>query len=262
MTPSVAFVKLPAVPLFNQTPPPQPNPGDKYDPSRETSHIQASKESQDVSEGMYNYLDQFPPTQIQDAASGNLYWVLAQLIGSGNASSSSRPFFITITGNATDGFFATVNTNSYILTSAQPASSLDIDGSGGTGVALGVPFPFDPYNDCISLYIIVDNSTTPLTPTNAGIQSWGAGTSNFDPTLPAWDPSDESFVFDDGASTPQQIGINILLGYASTDEDTGLPFFIQCQDENILLENCNIDNRPAVYDFSHRAPYGLTTAPT
>lgn len=250
------------MPLFNQTPPPQPNPGAKYDPSRETSHIQASKDSQDVLEAIYNYLDGFPPTQIEDAATGNLYWVLAQLIGSGNGANSSIPFSISITGNAIDGYMASVNPNSDLLISAKPDDFLAIDGSGGSGVALGVPIAFNPSDDIIALYIIVDNTTTPLTPIHAGIQGKFAGTSNFDPTLPAWDSSDESFVFDDGASTPQQIGINILLGYATTDIVTSLPFFIQCQTTHLLLENCNIDNRPAIYDFSHRRRYGITTAPS
>lgn len=146
-------------------------------------------------------------------------------------------------------FLAQVNTDSTVMKSLKPDDNLTVTG-------LGTDFPFIA-NDVIALYIVVSQSPTPYAAVSATIQSYGAGTTTFDPTLGPWNPIDNSFVFDDGGTPPKQIGINILLGY-STPDLLGNPYFVQAQTTHMLLENCDINGKPAIYDFSHRERYGIT----
>lgn len=108
-------------------------------------------------------------------------------------------------------------------------------------------------NDVIALYIVVSDYTA----VSATIQSYGQGTTTFDPTLAAWDSGDNSYVFDDGGTPSKQIGINILIAY-STPKGDGSPYLVQAQFDHLLLENCDIEGQPAIYDFSHRERYGIT----
>lgn len=140
---------------------------------------------------------------------------------------------------------AMVNPDSTLMLSNKPNDNLAITG-------LGTWFNFIA-NDVVALYIIVATYAA----TSATIQSYGVGNTTFDPTLSAWQPSDNSYVFDDAGTPPSQIGINILLGY-STPDSLGKPYFVQAQFNHLLLENCTIDGFPAIYDFSHRERYGIT----
>jgi len=144
-------------------------------------------------------------------------------------------------------YLAKVNPDSTLMLSCKPNDNLAITG-------LGVSFPFIA-NDVIALYIVVSDYAAQ----SATIQSYGMGTTTFDPTLEAWGTGDNTYVFDDGATTPnqKQIGINILLGY-STPDSTGKPYFVQTQFTHMLLVNCVIDGYAAIYDFSPRERYGIT----
>jgi hypothetical protein len=145
-------------------------------------------------------------------------------------------------------FQAMVNLQSDLLISSQPNKNLTVTG-------LNTWFPFIA-NDLISLYIVISKYVVQ----SATIQSYGMGTTTFDPTLAAWSSGDNSYVFNDGATPPFQIGANIMLAY-STPDALGNPYLVQAQFDHILLENCSIDGYPAIYDFSHRRRYGIT-APT
>lgn len=146
------------------------------------------------------------------------------------------------TGNT---FQAMVNLASDILQSLKPNDNLAVTG-------LGAWFPLIA-TDVIALWIPVSS----YAPVSATIQSYGLGTTTFDPTLAAWSSGDNSYVFDDGMTPPSQIGINILLAY-STPDPTGKPFLIQCQLNHVLLELGFIEGEPALYDWSHRRRYGIT----
>lgn len=138
-----------------------------------------------------------------------------------------------------------VNPDSTVMLSGKPNDNLSVTG-------LGVWRPFIA-NDVIALYIVVSGYAA----TTATIQSYGLGTTTFDPTLAAWAAGQNSYVFNDLGTPPLQIGINILLGY-STPTMTGAPFFVQAQFDHVLLENSDIDGQPAIFDFSHRERYGIT----
>ena len=166
------------------------------------------------------------------------------------------PFAITLSPDpSTPGaLLATVGEGTVML-SGKPDNNLSVSGlgsafstnPGSSGTAEGTVL------DIFALYIVVAGYVA----TSATIQSQFAETSNFDPTLAAWEPSDQSYVFDDGGTPPSQIGINVLLGYTIADA-TGNPFLIQCQTTHVLLENSFIDSEPAIFDFSHRERYGIT----
>lgn len=148
-------------------------------------------------------------------------------------------------------FQAMVNVESDLLQSLRPDDNLTITG-------LGSWFDFIP-NDVIALYIVVDPSSYPYVATSATIQSYGQETTIFDPTKDAWSMDDDSYVFDDGGSPPQQIGINFLIAY-STPDDAGKPFLVQACDTHLVLQMTAIDYVPALFPLP--APYrryGITT---
>jgi hypothetical protein len=145
-------------------------------------------------------------------------------------------------------FEAAVNPDSDLLKSLLPSDSLSITG-------LGVWFPFIG-NDLISLYITVANYVG-LTAT---IQSYGRGNTSFDPNTRAWNGDDDCFVFDNGSSPPSQSGINLLIAY-SYPSSTGAPVLIQSARDHLILTNCAIDGRPAIYPFpAPNRRYGITSS--
>lgn len=160
------------------------------------------------------------------------------------------PFGIKLRSNPDDPsgntFQAMVNIESDILLSPRQSS----DFLACTG--LGVWVPAIP-NDVFAIYIVIAGGV----PTSATFQSYGQGSTVFDPTKGPWSTSDDSFVFDDGGTPPAQIGINILIGYTTPDAK-GKPYLIQAQTNHILIEQGIIQGRGALYDFSHRRRYGIT----
>lgn len=145
-------------------------------------------------------------------------------------------------------FDVMVNPDSTVMKSLKPNDNLTCTG-------LGVWIPLIA-NDVIAAFMVIAN----YIPISATIQSYGLGTTTFDPTLAAWNSGDNSYVYDDGATppaAPKQIGANILIGY-STPDSKGKPFLIQAQRDHILMENSQLDGFPAVFDFSHRERYGIT----
>jgi len=146
------------------------------------------------------------------------------------------------TGNT---FQAKVSKNSDYLKSTKPNDSLSVTG-------LDSWFPFLT-TDVITIF----SPVTSYVPTSATVQSYGLGTTSFDPTSDPWNTGDNGIVFDDGGTPPVQQGLNVLLAY-STPDLKGKPYVIQSQLDHILIESGIIAGRAAVYDFSHRRRYGIT----
>lgn len=172
------------MPVIKQNPPPSPNPGDPYDAQREGAHIRASDDSQTIIEAIYNYLDQFPPTLINDAVTGLLYNVLAQPAGNGIAiASAPSPFQVTIQEDPSSpgSYQASVYWNSSLLLSTVLTDTQPITG-------LAAWFTLDLGNDLIWLDITLDGFGDV---TGATINSYGLGGS--------WNPSDPPQVFGTGS---------------------------------------------------------------
>lgn len=161
------------------------------------------------------------------------------------------PFGISIRVNPSDPslFQGMVNPQSDILLS--PGQGSDWLACSGLGAWFNLIA-----NDVVTIFIPISS----FVPASATVQSYGQGTTTFDPTLPAWDSSDNGFVFDDGGTPPNQAGMNIMIGYTTPDAH-GKPYLIQCQTNHMLIENSNIAGRPALYEFSHRRRYGITAPP-
>ncbi len=158
---------------------------------------------------------------------------------------ASFPFKITTRINPSNPslYQAMVSSDSVLMLSAKPNDNLAITG-------LGIWFSLIA-TDVICLSITIADYVA----TVASIKSYGMGNTAFDPSLSAWDSSNNGFVWDDGMSPPKQIGANILLGYSNPV--AGKPYFVQAQFNHILLENCAIDTLPAIFDFSHRNRFGI-----
>lgn len=157
------------------------------------------------------------------------------------------PFNLAVRRNPDDPllFQAMVNEDSDCMLSMKPTNWISI-------VGLGTWFNLIA-NDVITIYMPVTN----YIPTSAHVQSYGMGTTTFDPTSDPWNSGDNGIVFDDSATPPAQAGLNIMIAYSTPDAHDN-PYVIQCQNNHLLIEAGIIAGRACVYDFSHRRRYGIT----
>lgn len=164
---------------------------------------------------------------------------------------SSVPFGVSWRINPNDPsgntYQAMVNVDSDLLLSLKPTNNMTVTG-------LGSWFDFIP-NDVITLWIPVTDGV----PQSATIQSYGQGTTTFDPDANAWASGDNSYVINGGSGTAEQTGINVMLAYSIPRTDNGKPYLIQCITTHLRLEWGAIDGLGAYFPFS--APsrrYGIT----